>query len=577
MTCVIKNKDYVNLLKLAGDIHPNPGPNTNISLCHINIHSMFGQGLTKHSKLDEIHSTLCVQEQYDIIAVTETWLDGSISDECIELLDYQVFRKDRNRHGGGVLAYTHNSLAVTQRLDIENNNTEVLWLEVHAQNKMFLVAVCYRPPGMNEEACSNFIENLQEMLDVARINNPDSIFLIGDFNDRCQDWDSPHNDSELKQKLYDWVTTNNMFQIIADPTYYTTHSANILDLCITDSPGFITDSGVLPPVASTDHCLIFCKFKFMYNKEKSYMREVWDYKNGDFVGLNTALSTAPWETGASVYDSIDDMALYWSDLFLNTCKDFIPFRKVKIRPRDKPWMTSEIRRLLRIRDRQFKRFKRTRRPEHEEVFKRARSDARKAMDQAKVAYREKLVEKLTDPTCSVKTFWKVSKELYGVKVKSGIPPILENGNVYSNTFEKAELFNEYFTRQSSLPTQDMIPELPPVMYLTENRLDSIHTSSEEVTKILKSLNVNKSHGPDGISQKLLKETSISIAPSLTALINKSFEAGEYPTNWKMANTTPVFKNGDKNTTKNYRPISLLSCVGKVQERVAFSELYKYCI
>ena len=37
------------------------------------------------------------------------------------------------------------------------------------------------------------------------------------------------------------------------------------------------------------------------------MREVWDYKNGDSVGLNTALSTAPWETGSAVYDSIDDM------------------------------------------------------------------------------------------------------------------------------------------------------------------------------------------------------------------------------------------------------------------------------
>ena len=46
------------------------------------------------------------------MCVSETWLDGSISDKEVELRDYTVFRKDRNRHGGGVAIYVCNSLPV---------------------------------------------------------------------------------------------------------------------------------------------------------------------------------------------------------------------------------------------------------------------------------------------------------------------------------------------------------------------------------------------------------------------------------------------------------------------------------
>ena len=45
----------------------------------------------------------------------------------------------------------------------------------------------------------------------------------------------------------------------------------------------------------------------------------------------------------------------------------------------------------------------------------------------------------------------------------------------------------------------------------------------------------------------------------------------------MANVSPVFKNGDRHTVTNYRPISLLSCIAKVQERIVFNVLYEYCV
>ena len=53
-------------------------------------------------------------------------------------------------------------------------------------------------------------------------------------------------------------------------------------------------------------------------------------------------------------------------------------------------------------------------------------------------------------------------------------------------------------------------------------------------------------------------------------------SGIFPDAWKRANVTPIHKKSDRQKKENYRPISLLSCVGKVMERIVFNELYEYC-
>ncbi|CAB3983986.1 ATP-dependent DNA helicase PIF1-like [Paramuricea clavata] len=78
---------------------------------------------------------------------------------------------------------------------------------------------------------------------------------------------------------------------------------------------------------------------------------------------------------------------------------------------------------------------------------------------------------------------------------------------------------------------------------------------------------NKATGRDEISARLLKECSNEIAPSLTALFNKSLTLGKVPQEWKEANGVPVPKKGDVHEVSNYRPISLLSLVSKLLEQV----------
>jgi hypothetical protein len=75
---------------------------------------------------------------------------------------------------------------------------------------------------------------------------------------------------------------------------------------------------------------------------------------------------------------------------------------------------------------------------------------------------------------------------------------------------------------------------------------------------------------------MLKETAEVLALPLSDLFNKSMELGTFPDMWKRANVTPIHKKSDKQSKENYRPISLISCLGKIMERIVFNEIYEYC-
>ena len=74
---------------------------------------------------------------------------------------------------------------------------------------------------------------------------------------------------------------------------------------------------------------------------------------------------------------------------------------------------------------------------------------------------------------------------------------------------------------------------------------------------IKSLDVNKASGPDGISVRMLKSTARSIAPSLTKLFNISIRLGRFPESWKTSAVVPIPKSSNHKDASNYRPISLL--------------------
>ena len=144
-----------------------------------------------------------------------------------------------------------------------------------------------------------------------------------------------------------------------------------------------------------------------------------------------------------------------------------------------------------------------------------------------------------------------------------------------NDQEKAEFFNEYFIDQSRLIDANKFPpQLPEPTYA---RLKQIDITTSDVRDILKSLNISKASGPDLVSPRLLKEGANQLSTPLSKFFNRLINSGQFPQAWKKAHVTPVYKKGDKQICNNYRPISLLSILGKTMERSVHKYVYNYCI
>ena len=570
LLCIIRFFLMLLLLR-AGDVQPNPGP-SGLQVCHMNARSLCPSDRSK--RIAEIHSELCIQESFDIICISETWLKPEIADDILEIPGYQIYRHDSQNTGyNGVAMYARDSLGIKRRLDLELEDLELLLLEVNFQHKRTLIGTCYRPPGSNANEATNFIENFQTVLNNLLFDNPDSFFILGDFNDHCLVWDDDHRQSELGLKLVQLVNSNNLFQVITEPTHIKPNSSTLLDLIITDSPGYITESGVSSPIGDPYHCLIHCSINFNTAHQKCYSRLIWRYNFGDFNKLNNNLINAPWST-METFDEIDDYVHFFNTLFLNTCKEHIPTKLVTIRPNDEPWMHNSVRRALRRRNRAFRRWKRNRTEENYAAYQHTRNIFENSKTTAMNNYYTSLSTTLTNPSTNSKEYWRLVKQLYGCKIKNSIPPLTVNNQIYSSAEEKCKIFNDYFTNKAKLP--DTMPSLPQQRRLTNSSLYSLSFSESEVLKVLKGLDIAKATGPDGISNRLLKLTADSICRPLCTIFNKCMEHGKFPTLWKKAHVSPIFKANDRQNHTNYRPISLLSNIGKILERLVFMKLYDYC-
>lgn len=573
------------LLTLSADVELNPGPTQGgLSVYHLNARSVLSDitlGSVPHDerlvKLDEIFHALVYMRSADIITISESFLGKNISDADIALPDYQLFRKDRDRRGGGVLVFVHNSLSVSRRADLENNNIEALWLELALHSGKLFLGTYYRPPGDDLHGITEFMTALQDSIDRVFMENPKSLLLLGDFNDKCLHFDGDHHDSELKYRLVNFVNTNNLFQLIKAPTRITKDTTSLLDLIITDSPGYIMESGVLPPMCKMDHCTIYCKLKIISNRGQVFKRKIYSYSRADYISLRRGLAEAPWHVGFDIFDDINDTVDYWCKLFMESIDHFIPNKTITVRPKDKEWMTPNVRRLLNKRDRLYRKFSCSNLDQHFNNYTAARLEARLAIDMAKNEYYSRLISRLSDIDTLPKEYYKICKRLYQGKTNFGIPPLIENDQTFADSKSKANIFNEYFAANSTLPEVEQGFALPPLKYVTDARLTDINFTPFNVYKILKELKIGKANGPDQISNKMLKETAEVICQPLSQLFNMSLVTATFPDCWKRANVSPVFKKNDKQRKENYRPISLLSCVGKVMERIIYNELYEYCI
>ena len=145
--------------------------------------------------------------------------------------------------------------------------------------------------------------------------------------------------------------------------------------------------------------------------------------------------------------------------------------------------------------------------------------------------------------------------------------------------EITEAFNNFFVNiGSSLASKIDKTESNYSDYLSGSHSSSfflLPTTIEEVSMLLRNMDLSKSPGYDNLPARLLSGAANSISKHLCHIFNLSFEQGKFPTALKVAKVTPLFKKGSTDIPGNYRPISVLPLISKILEKIVNKQLKYY--
>ena len=164
-----------------------------------------------------------------------------------------------------------------------------------------------------------------------------------------------------------------------------------------------------------------------------------------------------------------------------------------------------------------------------------------------------------------------------------VPPkhILKDGLKVDDPPKIAEAFNDFFVNLGP-NLADQIPNSNTDFHTFLRNINSqslffAPVVEEEIKDIVSNLNNKKSSGYDGITNFLLKNVINEIISPLTYILNKSLTSGKVPLKMKIARVVPIFKKGQKDSVNNYRPISLLTSISKILEKLVYTRTIKFIV
>ena len=198
-------------------------------------------------------------------------------------------------------------------------------------------------------------------------------------------------------------------------------------------------------------------------------------------------------------------------------------------------------------------------------FRQASNRCRRVLEANKLAYANKTKESITSQKLGSWDFWQNVNSVLS-KGKPAIPPLFSGLQVLSSASDKAKLFAENSSKNSNLDDSGIsLPVFPSRTYL---KLHNISVTLKMVKKVIMNLDLSKASGPDCIPVVVLKNCEPELSYILAELFNKCLKESCFPDCWKVSSVVTVFRNaGERSTAKNNRPVSLLSAVSKVFEKL----------
>ena len=160
------------------------------------------------------------------------------------------------------------------------------------------------------------------------------------------------------------------------------------------------------------------------------------------------------------------------------------------------------------------------------------------------------------------------------KKVSCIPSIFHDNKFVTDFSKKVDLFNSFFAEQCSIVENNSV--LPSsTIPVTDQYLANIEFTKNDSKRIICKLDPNEAYGHDMVSIRMLKISSDAIIEPLFKIFKNCLKCGIFPDDWKKGNIVPIFKKGDKQNIKNYRPVSLLPICSKIFECIIYDNMLKY--
>jgi len=556
-------------LQLDDDVCYDRDKDNSFVVSHLNIHGL----LSKHGDLVELIDILNEKNLLpDIILLCETFLNEANHtrvnfDNYIMVSEY---RKHKSR--GGVSIMVRPYVNYLERSDLrifEEGKFESVFIEIMQKGRpSIVVGEIYRVPGTDE---TEFIENYKTIID--KIKSEHKRLIIG--SDQNLDYLKINSHSKT-MNFFDLNLTNNIIPTIYKPTRVTHKTATLIDNIYLHADLLREVRSFIVECDLSDHfmciAVIHNKLQHRDRNDKIKIRNITD---SNLRNMNASLSNRNWNELENM--SVDEGSEILINEITKVMDFYAPERTAAFNAShykgNEPWFTKGLMVSSRNCFSMFRKVaKKPRDGSEYKKYKEYRNMFNKLRRKAKFSYYNCLILKNKENS---KNLWAVLNRLTGkINNKKEITnEIIVNGVKENNARVISNAFAKYYcevgkTLANKIEQKGNIAD--PMTFLNnkvKNTCFLFPTTGAEIEKFIRSLKLKHSCGLDRISNRILKSIYPGIINALRIIFNKSLLEGHFPRNMKTALIKPIYKGKSNREIVNYRPVSLLSVLSKILEKI----------
>lgn len=544
------------LLLLSGNVELNPGPSY-LSLACLNSRSVSSTNKCDKSSLIQ---ELIVDNSFDILNLTETWINPDLSDLALKSITPPGFSSlscpRASGRGGGIACIYRSFLKVTSLVIPTYESFEVLGVQLSIASQCFNLFTAYRPPSCS---MSTFLSEFSSFLS-SYVSSPCEFLISGDFNIHVDDNGDPYG-----QRFLDLLDSFALTQHVSFPTHIKGHT---LDLLISRSASqLVTNVSCTDPLLSDHYCIYSSLLIPSFTRPPKSTKYIRSFSTFDPNMFCQDLRSS------KLFSAIPSCSLFdYFQLFKSTITDLLnvhaPLKVVSVPTRpSKPFITPEIRREKAIRSHLESRYRKTKSLSDLTTYKQQARLVKKLITSSRRNYFRHLIANSKD---NPRKLWSSLNSLL-LRTKTFSLPVHSCPSTLASSFlsffkDKISLLNsrpraDNISPHSSSP--DFVPTLSKFEPTNETEVKAAILSSSDSSCVL-----------DFLPTRVLKQCLDTLLPIITKLVNLCITESTFPSEFKHAIITPRLKKESLPTDDlaNYRPISNLNFISKILERILYIRL-----